>query len=237
MKQYINIITFAIIFILISGCVQDKDKLKPKTKAKKGALLGALVGGALGLISDSKNRGKNMLIGGVLGSAIGGTIGYTMKEQATSVASAFGTKVNNNPNAVKDINQKLIISHTDKYVKIMFRDSRMFKTNQSTPTDLARQNISTLLPVLKKYPSTIVEIVGHTDNRGTYKYNLQLSTNRAYSAENIIKSDATIKNRILSKGCSYSKPIVQNTSSANMALNRRVELYLYQNTDISDPCI
>lgn len=240
MRKYKHITTWIIIFILISGCVQSKTapKTAPKTKVKEGALLGAVLGGAVGLLSSKKNRAKNMLIGGVIGSLVGGSVGYNMKKQAKSIASAFDTTVDNDPNSVKDINKKIIISNTEKYVKVMFRDSRMFKTNMSIPTHLAKSNIKIVASILTKYPSTIIEIIGHTDNRGNYKYNLDLSTNRAYSVEKILKNEIKLKNQIFSRGCSYSKPIVENTSPENMSLNRRVEIFLYQDSKdiIETPC-
>ena len=50
------------------------------------------------------------------------------------VAESLNTNVNNNPNAVLDPNQDLIVSNTDNYVKIMFRDDMMFETNSANPT-------------------------------------------------------------------------------------------------------
>ena len=46
-----------------------------------------------------------------------------------------------------------------------------------------------------------------------------------------------MKNEVYARGCSFDKPLVPNTTAANMAQNRRVEIYLYQKPeDVVDPC-
>ena len=41
----------------------------------------------------------------------------------------------------------------------------------------------------------------------------------------------------LKRGCSFDKPVALNNSESNMALNRRVEVYLYPNQQsVIDVC-
>ena len=69
-----------------------------------------------------------------------------------------------------------------------------------------------------------------------FQYNQKLSEARASSVGNTIHASG-VQNPIYSKGCSFSKPIAPNTSPTNMALNRRVEVYLYPNQQsVIDPC-
>lgn len=159
-----------------------------------------------------------------------------MDKQAKEVADTLNTDVNNNPDAEQDASNDLIVSNTDNYVKIMFRDDMMFATNSAVPTSQAQAKIAKLTPVLEKYPTTIVQVVGHTDSRGTFAYNQTLSLKRAKSVGNTIQNSG-IANAIYSKGCSYTKSIAPNTTQANMALNRRVEIYLYPNAESAiNPC-
>jgi outer membrane protein OmpA-like peptidoglycan-associated protein len=209
----------------------DGSTNQTQTGAIIGGLLGAVVGGA-----TNNGGGKRVAIGGAIGAAVGAAVGYGLDQQAAEVAQVLNTNVNNNPTAEQNVNNDLIVSNTDKYVKIMFRDDMMFATNSATPTPSAQAKISQLTPVLQKYPNTIVQTVGHTDNRGTLQHNQTLSEARASSVGNTIKSSG-IQNPIYSKGCSYLKPIAPNTSDLNMALNRRVEIYLYPNQEsVIDPC-
>ncbi len=234
------IIASTLTILMLAGCVNggmptiknaDGTTNHTQTGAIIGGLLGAVVGG-----TTANGGGKRVLIGGALGSAVGAAIGYNLDQQAAEVAQVLNTNVNNNPSAEKNVDNDLIVSNTDKYVKIMFRDDMMFATNSATPTPSAQAKIAKLTPVLKKYPNTIIQVVGHTDNRGTFQYNQKLSEERASSVGNTIHASG-VPNPIYAKGCSFSKPIAQNTSPTNMALNRRVEIYLYPNQEsVIDPC-
>ena len=159
-----------------------------------------------------------------------------MDKQAKEVADSLNTNVNNNPNAALDPNQDLIVSNTDNYVKIMFRDDMMFETNSANPTPRASSKIAKINGVLQKYPNTLVQVVGHTDSRGTHAYNANLSNQRATNVGNIIFNSG-VQNQIFSRGCSFDKPVALNNSDANMGLNRRVEVYLYPNQEsVLDVC-
>ena len=234
------IIASTLTTLMLAGCVEggmptvtnaDGSTNNTQTGAIIGGLLGAVVGG-----STVNHSGKRVLIGGALGSAVGAAIGYSLDQQAAEVAQVLNTNVNNNPSAEQNVDNDLIVSNTDKYVKIMFRDDMMFATNSATPTPSAQSKIAKLTPVLQKYPNTIIQTVGHTDNRGAFQYNQKLSEARASSVGNTIHASG-VQNPLYSKGCSFSKPIAQNTSPTNMALNRRVEVYLYPNQEsVIDPC-
>jgi len=244
-KVHKSIIASCVALFMLGGCVpptnggttattNNDDGL---TKTQTGAVLGGILGAVIGGVSGGKdNRNRRMVIGAAAGAAVGAGIGYSLEEQAQEVAQVLDTNVDNSPTAETDRNRDLVVSNTDKYVKIMFRDKMMFATNSAVPTPSARAEINNLTPVLQKYPKTIIQVVGHTDNRGSYEYNLKLSEARARSVAQILKRNG-ISNPIYAKGCSFSKPLVPNTNSANWALNRRVEIYLYPNREsVIDPC-
>ena len=239
--KFINlktIISSIAITSLLTGCAQKTGNATydNNQNAIIGTTIGALAGIVLGNNIGGGNKGRNQVIGAVAGAAIGGAVGYSMDNQAKEVAQSLNTNVNNNPTAALDPNQDLIVSNTDNYVKIMFRDDMMFETNSENPTYAAGTKISKITTVLQKYPNTLVQVVGHTDSRGTHAYNLALSEKRASNVGNIIDSTG-VQNQIFAKGCSFDKPIAPNTSDANMGLNRRVEVYLYPNQQsVIDVC-
>ena len=235
LKTIISSLTIA---TMISGCAQKtgNQTYDNNQNAIIGTTIGALAGIVLGNNIGGGNKGRNQVIGAVAGAAVGGAIGYNMDNQAKEVAQSLNTNVNNNPTAALDPNQDLIVSNTDNYVKIMFRDDMMFETNSENPTYTAGTKIAKITSVLQKYPNTLVQVVGHTDSRGTHAYNLTLSEKRASNVGNIIDSTG-VQNQIFAKGCSFDKPIAPNTSDSNMALNRRVEVYLYPNQQsVIDVC-
>jgi len=195
-----------------------------------GAVAGAVVGGLAG------GTGRSAAIGSAVGALAGGAIGYSLDQQANDIAKSLGTGVNNDPLAYLDPNQDLIVSNTGKFVKIMFRDHMMFPLDSAILTTSASYKVAKVGQILQQYPKTIVQVAGFTDNRGDYNYNKKLSTKRAKSVSNRLYREG-INNPSYTTGCSFENPLVPNDTEANMALNRRVEIFLYPNNDVRvDPC-
>lgn len=233
----------SVIAAMLAGCATQGNNPQPGSnstgmnKTQTGALIGGILGAVIGGASKGSSKGKRVLIGGAIGAAIGGGIGYSMDQQAKEVADKLNTNVNNNPNAALNPDNDLIVSNTDQYVKIMLRDSMVFETNSAVPTQEASRKIAKISDVLKSYPNTIVQVVGFTDSRGSQAYNQTLSEKRASNVGNTIYASG-IKNQLFSKGCSFNKPVAPNNTPQNMALNRRVEIYLYANQEaIVDACV
>lgn len=210
------------------GLVEDDSYNRTKTGVATGALAGSVIG-----YNTGSHDAKSAIIGGLLGAAVGGAIGYNMDQQANEIARALGTGVNNDPLAALDPNNDIIVSKTNSYVKIMFRDRMMFATDSSTLQSRARAKVQKVAQLLQNYPQTVVGVAGFTDNTGSYDYNLGLSQRRATSVSNLL----AVNGRPYTKGCSYDKAIVPNDSAKNRALNRRVEVYLYADRSrMTDPC-
>lgn len=210
------------------GLVEDDSYNRTKTGVATGALAGSVIG-----YNTGSHDAKSAILGGVLGAALGGAIGYNMDQQANEVARALGTGVNNDPLAALDPNNDIVVSKTNSYVKIMFRDRMMFAVDSSRLQPSARTKVQKVGQLLANYPQTVVGVAGFTDNTGSYEYNLGLSQRRAGNVANLL----AVNGKPYTKGCSYSKAIVPNDSAKNRALNRRVEVYLYADRNrMTDPC-
>ena len=62
--------------------------------------------------------------------------------------------------------------------------------------------------MINSYPNMVIKIETHSDSRGDYKYNLNLSKKRAESIYNYLISNHITANRILSyTGFGESKPL------------------------------
>lgn len=234
-----NTLSILVAAALFAGCTQPQPNGSETTqqdeyeKTKQGALIGAAVGALGGLLLGGKNKGKGALIGAAVGAAAGAGIGYTLDQQAKDVAKSLDTTVSSS-----DISsENVVVTKNDKFVKVTFKSAMMFKTNADVATPAARAKINELSGALQKYPGSIVQVVGNTDNRGSYDYNLKLSERRANSVA-VAMVNQGLQNAVYARGCSYDKPLLPNTSSANMAQNRRVEVFLYQKQeDVVDQCI
>lgn len=210
------------------GLVQDESYDRTKTGAATGALAGALIG-----YNTGNRDATSAIVGGLLGAAAGGAIGYSMDNQANEIAQALGTGVNNDPLAALDPNNELIVSKTNSYVKIMFRDPMMFASGSANLQSRAKSKVKKVGQLLANYPQTVVGVAGFTDDQGSYAYNQGLSQRRANTVANLLAVNGYPK----TKGCSYDKAIAANNSAKNRGLNRRVEVYLYADQSrMSDPC-
>ncbi len=225
-----------LILPLLSGCVSQMPESIQGEKTQNGAAIGAVAGAILGAVTSKHHKGKNAAIGAAAGAALGGVIGYNMDQQAAEVARALDTQVDNSPGAELNRAQDIVVTNNDKYVKITFREAMMFPTGSSNLTPSAHSKISKLVAILENYPTTLVQVVGHTDNRGSHSFNQRLSQRRAGNVATLIRQGG-ITNRIYKKGCSFDKPVVPNSSAANMSLNRRVEIFLYPSEEfVVDQC-
>lgn len=227
-----SLISISLVGFLLGGCATS-NMGTPGGNTALGTTIGALAGAAIGAgVSNKKDRKKGTAIGAGAGAVIGGLIGYSLEQQANEVATSLGTNVSTTEN-YSDI---ISVIKEQNRIKISIKDEMMFKTNSYTPTAEAQEKLIKLSTVLQNYPQTIIQIVGHTDDKGSYDYNYRLSERRAISVLKILQSRG-ITNEIRTVGCSYSNPLVPNTNKENMALNRRVEIYLYPDVKlIVDSC-
>jgi outer membrane protein OmpA-like peptidoglycan-associated protein/tetratricopeptide (TPR) repeat protein len=77
---------------------------------------------------------------------------------------------------------------------------------------------------LSQYPELKVELSGHTDARGSDKYNEKLSKKRAQAVVAYMINKGIDKNRLVAKGYGESKPLESNDTDEGRQINRRTEL-------------
>ncbi len=92
--------------------------------------------------------------------------------------------------------------------------------------DAARKVLADDAQVLKKYPTWVVTIEGHCDERGTAEYNLALGERRALAAKNYLLSLGVAADRL--KTVSYGKefPFDPGHDEDAFARNRRAHFML-----------
>jgi outer membrane protein OmpA-like peptidoglycan-associated protein len=71
-----------------------------------------------------------------------------------------------------------------------------------------------------------VEVQGHTDDTGAAAYNLRLSQSRAQAVVDAIAALGVDSSRMTAKGYGQEKPLVPNSTEANRAKNRRVQVMI-----------
>jgi outer membrane protein OmpA-like peptidoglycan-associated protein len=80
-----------------------------------------------------------------------------------------------------------------------------------------------LVEYLKDNEDYRVEIMAHTDDKGTDSYNLKLSDLRATAVIEFLQDNGIYADRMIARGLGESQPLFPNDSEENMAKNRRVE--------------
>ncbi len=83
--------------------------------------------------------------------------------------------------------------------------------------------LDAVVEVLVKNPDIKLEVQGHTDNKGSSKYNKDLSNRRAGSVRKYLVAHGIPPERLTSLGYGFDRPLVDNTTEQNRALNRRVQ--------------
>lgn len=85
--------------------------------------------------------------------------------------------------------------------------------------------IEEIADVLNTHPEIKgIEVQGHTDNEGSAPYNLRLSESRAQAVVDALVKLGVDPLRLQAKGYGDTKPLLPNSSEANRAKNRRVQL-------------
>ena len=85
-------------------------------------------------------------------------------------------------------------------------------------------NLDNIEDILKRNSSLSIRIEGHTDDVGSAKYNIDLSSKRAQAIKDYLVGKGIEPSRITTKGLGYSNPIADNDTPKGRALNRRAEI-------------
>ena len=90
--------------------------------------------------------------------------------------------------------------------------------------------------LLEACPEAAFEVAGHTDDRASDEYNLQLSQSRAASVVAALRQRGVPVDRLASAGYGESRPIADNATEEGRQLNRRVEFVPLEAQAIEMPC-
>lgn len=86
------------------------------------------------------------------------------------------------------------------------------------------EDLDKIVNFLLDNPDFKIKVSGHTDSDGREEFNLELSQQRANSIKEYITYFGNVaENRVEAIGYGSSKPIVEETTEADKAMNRRVE--------------
>lgn len=103
-----------------------------------------------------------------------------------------------------------------------------FQTGKDLLSATSLSELDKLYHLLKENPKLSLQIFGHTDNRGGADNNLWLSQKRAEAIGAYLMKKGIEKSRLTARGNGEKFPIADNATAAGRAINRRIEVMLWQ---------
>ena len=116
----------------------------------------------------------------------------------------------------KEVEAQLLAESKDIYFE--------YNSDQIVMNDDLRKYLTNAVQHLNQNPNTKLSLTGHTDNKGNPPYNLKLGKSRAQTLAKFFKDFGAKADQINTSSKGQSSPLVPNTSEANRAKNRRVEI-------------
>ena len=101
----------------------------------------------------------------------------------------------------------------------------LFDTNKAEIKTESRPALDEVAKYLRSNPPAKLDVVGHTDNIGSYDSNLDLSRARAAAVVGALVREYDVNpQRLRASGVGFLAPMASNTTDVGRAKNRRVEL-------------
>lgn len=110
--------------------------------------------------------------------------------------------------------------------RIELKQTVFFKTNSDRIKSVSYGLLNEVAMALRDRPKITVRIEGHTDSRGSARYNKKLSSRRAASVRRYLMGQGVASSRMVSEGLGEESPIEDNRTKSGRAANRRVEFHI-----------
>jgi len=214
MKSYV--IGAVVVAFGVSACttVNPYTQEKQVSKVAIGTGIGAASGAVIGALTASgKNRRRNALIGAGVGAVAGGGAGYYMDVQEAKLRQRLQ-------------NTGVSVTRQGDNIMLNMPGNVTFATNSPSINASFYEVLNSVAVVLKEYPKTYVDVVGHTDSTGDAAYNQRLSEERARSVAGYLTGQGVLGERLLVAGRGELEPIASNDTPEGRTQNRRVNIQI-----------
>lgn len=163
------------------------------------------------------------------------------KEQELAESEQMAEEVQNavNQYGLQDLVE---VDFNAEYVRISLSGAILFESGSAEFVSDARPVLDKISKILDNYDKNVIEVEGHTDNvpivsPGKYEDNDVLSMYRALNVADYIRDASSLNPaHIKSSGRGEYMPVADNSTAEGRALNRRVEIKIYNsyNSDLPD---
>jgi len=207
----------AISLVALSAC-QAPLPGQSTVNAETGAVVGGLIGAGVGALT-AQNGGdavRNAAIGAAVGAGLGAIGGTNLDRQEAELRAQLGTGVG--------------LVNTGSQLIVTMPQDILFATGSATLTPTLIGDLQDVAASLNKYPDSVVQVVGHTDNTGDAGFNQRLSEQRAQSVASVLIGSGVAPSRIQIVGRGETSPIASNQTPEGRQQNRRVEIIITPRT-------
>ena len=132
----------------------------------------------------------------------------------------------------KNLGKEIDIEFTAQYVQLTLNGALLFDSGKVDIKEEALPLMNQLGIILQRFSQGVIEIEGHTDNvpmsGSKYSNNDELSSGRALSVFYYLEQNTTLDAGLIKhSGRGEYQPIADNSTEEGRALNRRVEIKIY----------
>ena len=199
--------------VTTAACTTDPETGERRiSKTAIGGIGGALGGYLLGDLVGGRHDRTEKILGAGIGAVAGAGAGYYMDQQEKKLRErTAGTGI--------DVERQ-----GDQLVLNMPGDVT-FDLNSAVVKSQFRSALDSVASTLSEYPSTFIDVYGHTDSQGSDSYNQGLSERRASSVADYLSSRGVNRARMATMGYGESQlKCAPERSEADYQCNRRVEI-------------
>lgn len=126
------------------------------------------------------------------------------------------------PSQIKKDSKKLFVAEPEGTVHFIL----YFEHDSTTLTDSSRRQLTTIIDTIIRRRYAEVNIIGHTDTKGSDKHNRELSLRRARSVEKSLRSYyRDLKNAHI-QSFGEKDPLIETGDNVSEPRNRRVEVMI-----------
>lgn len=196
--------------LALAGCVTNPET--GERTISKAAIGGALGGYLLGDLVGGRHDRTEKILGAGIGAVAGAGIGYYMDEQERKLRQrTAGTGI-----GVERQGDQLILNMPGDVT---------FDLNSAMVKSQFRNALDSVATTLGEYPSTYIDVYGHTDSTGSDSYNQGLSERRAASVADYLAGRGVQRARMATLGYGeHQLKCVPEQSESDYQCNRRVEI-------------
>jgi outer membrane protein OmpA-like peptidoglycan-associated protein len=212
MTNGLRVAAIAVTLVLsANGCAWWGERSRTTKGAVYGTGAGAAAGAAVGaILGGGEGAWKGAAVGAAIGGLSGTAVGYYLDQQKEEMEEVLARQDR--------------VERDGETLRVALSSDVLFDSGSATLQPGAQDKLREVARVFMRYPRTRLEIIGHTDDRGTDTSNQSLSDRRAAAVRSALVSEGVDAGRISVRGEGELRPVATNATPEGRAQNRRVEI-------------